>query len=445
MDTQTLAFVAERSMQCSRRGHPQCGDPRQCEASRYEAENALQQDQAASRFDAGALLVQRQESMPSASWSTSELLNYVQNALLSQPNICPARRSISITTALARLGERDFNPDWVLRTLLGEELCRHIIITCAVVWNRIRLGELDVRDVPELHGWLNHIEADAPSPYNPDTDLNRLITRSLGGATMEAGMAWIHSASASDIAAWRVVDYLESVPDESDMTTPGGPEAMRWAFERMTRTYPQDWSATSRDWELAYLDDPAGVARRSGFSLSILEERSTTLNQIKKASAAALLNDLGDVFPGVSRQRVIELVLRELESGRSNSARNIIAAAHAERPSDQSLMSAYAFCWLPVTPQRSRAMLEALTSTATMTPSIRLVNLVASHLVEGDARSAAALINTYECEGHDGSASAWLWEPHSLLERDPDNQPRIVHTPPDQWIAAVRLMGVIAG
>lgn len=388
--------------------------------------------------------MQRRESMPSAHWSTSELLNFVQNALTSQPNIQPARRSISITTALARLGERDFNPDWVLRTLLGEELCRHIIITCAVVWNRIRRGELTVMDVPELRGWLDHIETDAPTPYDPDADLNRLITRSLAGATMEAGKTWVLTASTSDIAAWRVADYLESVPDDSDMTTPGGPEAMRWAFERMTRTYPQDWSATSRDWELAYLDDPAGVARRSGFSLSILEERSTTLNQIKKASAAALLNDLGDVFPGVSRERVIELVLRELESGSIESARNIISAAHAERPSDTSLTSAYAFCWLPVAPQRSRVIFEDLDSTPTMSPSVRLVNLVASHLVEGDARSAAALIDMYEVEDLDGSASAWLWELDSLVGRAPDDQPRIVHTPPDQWIAAARLMSGVA-
>ena len=159
--------------------------------------------------------------------------------------------------------------------------------------------------------------------YDPEKDLGRVFVNSLSGKASAVGRTWIEEASISDIAAWRVDGYLVSPPALEDMAMPGGRAASRWVHDRLTRTYLSEWAPESWAWEAAYLEHPARVAQRAGVAPSILAERTSTPGQIMRASSRFILEDLGEVLPGVGQEEFVEIVAHHLEHGQHGEAQTL--------------------------------------------------------------------------------------------------------------------------
>lgn len=428
MTDQLYPLIQAFTTACAGSGHAVCQAPQTCERMAAESETLERTDRQSAGYDARLLAITRRRQLPDHSWKTSELVTRVEELLHSQPNLDGPFRTISITTGLARLGERGLSPDWLVRTHIGPSLIRRIVLAATSVWHEIHRGEMDRSQVPELHGWLDGVDIDAPKDYDPDRDRSRLITSSLAGATFERGSRWVKEASMSDIAAWRLTDYTCSPPELEDMALPGGRTATRWLYERITRTYHAEWSPESWAWEAAYIEHPTDVARRAGVGLPILEERVCTQSQLTRAASAYVLEDLGEILPGMSRNEFVELVAHHLESGHHADARALSEAALGARPGDDSVRSIFAFCWLPIDPRRSREIIAATRENRTMSNAVRHVNVASSYLAEDDADSAISAVRLLK-ESSDGTGdSAWLWDPRTLA-----SQPRVTFIAPSQW------------
>lgn len=412
---------------CTEAGHPLCQDPVACEHLAESADRTLNTEYRAAAFDARGAALARRGEMPDHSWSTTELLVQVEELLHAQPNIDGPFRTIAITTALARLGERGLVPDWLVRDRLGPGLVRRAIIASASVWHRIAIGHLDASEVPELHGWLAGIDSDAPEDY-AENDLDRLFVNSLSGATFKLGSRWIEEASISDIAAWRVDGYTSSPPAPEDMTLPGGRSASRWVHERLTRTYHSEWSPESWAWEAAYLEHPDRVAQRAGIDPSILAERDSTPGQIIRASSRFILEDLGDVLPGMGLTEFTEVVAHHLERGQHAEARALSQAAFRERSDSPPVRSVFAFCWLPMDPLQTREVIQDTPDNPAMSASVRCVNIAASYLAAGDSGTALAALRSLDATLDSAHSPAWLWDPSTLSTR-----PTVTYLAPLRW------------
>lgn len=413
---------------CADAGHIVCGNPSACEKFAGSASRRADAENRASSFDARRAALSRHDQMPDHSWSTTELLVRVEELLRAQPNIDKPFRTIAITTGLARLGERGLPVDWLVRDRIGPGLIRRAILASASVWHRVAVGDLDARDVPELSGWLAAIAEDAPLHYDPEKDLGRVFVNSLSGKASAVGRTWIEEASISDIAAWRVDGYLVSPPALEDMALPGGRAASRWVYDRLTRTYLSEWAPESWAWEAAHLEHPARVAQRAGVAPSILAERTSTPGQIMRASSRFILEDLGEVLPGVGQEEFVEIVAHHLERGQHGEAQTLAEAAFRERSDSPPVRSVFAFCWLPTTPARSREILRETAENSTMSSAVRCVNIAASHLAEGATQAALDALQPLKELSDVAGRSAWLWDPLTLRSR-----PHVTYLAPAQW------------
>lgn len=418
------------SAACADTGHAICRDPEACEDLAGYAERSTRFAQRSADYDARLLAIEGRGTIPDHTWKISALMARVEDLLHTQPNLDGPFRTVAITTCLARLGERGISPDWLVRSQVGPSLIRRIILAAASVWHDVHVGRLSRDQVPELRGWLAGVDMDAPAAYSPERDRARLITSCLAGETLERGARWIGEASMSDIAAWRIDDYTMSPPQLDDMSLPGGSAAARWLYERFMRTYHTEWSPESWVWEAAYLEHPESVAERAGIDLSILKERISTPAQLTKAASSYVLNGLGDILPGMGRNEFIELVVHHLEHDSHADARAISEAAFAAHPSDNTVRSVYAFCWLPMAPpQRCREILETTRENRTMSDAVRRANIVCTYLAEDDLTRAQREVLLLEDAARGVDQPAWLWDPRSLASR-----PRIIYSAPEEWV-----------
>lgn len=429
MPQQDLAILRAYTTACAETDHLVCQDPSACTQMAIELMETERTELLASAYDARRIALESRGQLPDPNWLTSELIVGIEDLLRSQPNIDGPFRSIAITTGLARLAERGLPPDWLVREQIGPSLIRRIILTATSVWHRIFTGELEREQVPELHGWLSSIDADAPDDYRAEHDHTRLIVKSLAGNTFERGSTWIKEASLSDIAAWRVHGYTCSPPEIDDMALPGGRAASHWIYERFSRTYHSDWSPESWAWEASLIEHPSATSNRAGIQLATLQERVTTNSQLTRAASAFVLEDLGEVLPGISRSELVELVAHHLDRGQHSEARALSLAAYSENPKDNDVRAIYAFSWLPLEPRRSREIISETGNTKNMSSAVRDINLATSFLIEGNldgARSTIAGISTI-ADGSD--VPAWLWDPKSLT-----SHPQVAFMSPTTWI-----------
>lgn len=404
-------------------------DPVSCTAMADEAHREAQAERSASTYDARRRALESHGALPDETWTCSALVMCVENLLQSQPNIDAPFRSVAITMALARLGERGIATDWLVREQMGPGLVRRIIVAATSVWHRIRLGEIDHHHVPELHGWLSRIDQDAPENYETGRDRARLIMSALTGTTYTRGAAWLMDASIADISARRLNDYTRSPPEPDDLALPGGSAATRWFYERITRTYLSEWSPESWVWEASYQKHPSQVARRAGIPLPALEERTTTPDQLSIAASVFVLEDLGTILPGMARNEFVELVAHHLDRGEHDDARALSEAAFGERPGDVDVRSVHAFCWLPLAPRRSREIIDSTRVSRTMATAVRSINRATSFLAEENEAAALAEIASLTPEADGFDDAAWLWDPQDFAAA-----PTVIFVSPGQWI-----------
>lgn len=150
MSDSYLATLERLADGCSSGGHLLCAHTLECRLALDEMVAAKNSREMAAKFDAGRERLSLQFEQPSETWSTSALLRTARDLLLTPPTSDPWWRSISITTSLARLGERGLSADAVVRTGLARDLVKLIVRDAAMFWAASVAEDIERVEVPDV-------------------------------------------------------------------------------------------------------------------------------------------------------------------------------------------------------------------------------------------------------------------------------------------------------
>lgn len=331
---------------------------------------------------------------------------------MAPPYSNPLRRAVTITMALARLGERGLPADAVMRTCLGPRLARHILVTASTLWcgekqSQVRRDRLQ----PEIIPWLELIDRTAKVPKG-EMGLAPVTAATLAGEPMAVAREWVDTAAVAHLVGWRLDGYLRVARGPDDCLLSGGRSATIWVFDRFTETFLDAWSPSSLDWELAYAQQPAGVAARIGLSQSMLSERPTSVGLVQEEVARRLVSPSARRSPDseASEYEVIEGLVALLHASEFEAARSVARQAYEESTSVFALKLAYAFCSLPLDPAGAREVLASLRPENEQQAALSAVNRATSHLFDGHLDQAAETIEEVNAELA-SLTEAWLWDP----------------------------------
>ena len=152
----TVAALERQAEWCGDNGHEPCNGSLLCERVASYQVGRASFDSRARSFDVGALAAEYAGREPSAAWPTTALLRVVHDGLERVPWSSGAfRRSVMITSALARLGERGIPADAIVRLCVGPLLARRITVHVVHALADLRRAEVAEEDLPwQLRGWL---------------------------------------------------------------------------------------------------------------------------------------------------------------------------------------------------------------------------------------------------------------------------------------------------
>jgi len=401
------------ALDCESEGHALCSGTLECQLLLQQHRAHLDRKAAAAQFDAGRERASIRGQQPAHTWSTSALLRTATELLLRPPVNDVLWRSIAITTALARLGERGLSADAVVRTCIGPILIRRILGDTGLFWSAHRNSDIPQDQIPEvLRPWCRIFDA--------EDSLTGLVQPLATHAAYVAAMSspgrlansWLQTASVAHIADWRIENYLEVRRVPSDLVLSGGTDATRWVYERLATTYLNEWHVESLSWELIFNRDAEGAALAAGVSESILSERVTTNDLVIDALRQKLTapQPFEELEPGLDANAAITSLGLMLEKGLIDGARSMARRLHEARPGDTFLAFAYAFCSIPTDPAGARNVLVGLDlGIALEMAALRAIDLATCALFEQDLLSArdAFGAGANPLPEH----TAWLWDP----------------------------------
>lgn len=418
---QEAIFAFEES--CHQSGHQLCNRSLSCRKALAALGEDQSAEQRAGRFDVGREVLVRQDKMPEHDWPTATLLGFVHRKILDPPNRRGHWRATAITTALARLAERGFPADCIVRTCIGPSLVRRILLTTSALWVATRSGEVPRDDLPELEAWF--ILFDAAFEESQETpSLTYVSTVAMSSSIRESADAWIADASITHILGWRRDNYLRVTPES--LTLQCGTSGTRWLYERSVLTYPEEWHPESLMWEGAYIADPASVAHSVGEPRAMLSERIVTLHSLLQAQLAAVSGRTEMVLGDMTGTEIYETVVSMLESRMFTAARNVARRAYQERPQDRRLKLIYAFCTIPFNSSEAKHLLLGLgDNPATAMPAT--IDLATIHVMQGRPAEAIRTLDPFANRFQD--EEAWLWDPMSL----PD-APTLMYGSTEDWL-----------
>lgn len=120
----TIAAMERMVADCEARNHEHCTQTGNCRTVLDHEQRVRESILATSRYDVRQVVDPFVGRLPGHGWPTAALMRVMRDAVTSPPWQAEARRTIVITMALARLGERGFPPDALVRSCLGHELRR---------------------------------------------------------------------------------------------------------------------------------------------------------------------------------------------------------------------------------------------------------------------------------------------------------------------------------
>lgn len=360
-------------------------------------------------------------AQPSHSWSTSQLMRCVKDLLLGFPDDDPYRRATFITTALARLGERGFSPDAVLRTGFGQLLVNRILFVYAQAYRNVSLGKWDLERVPR-NGWVKALQADQSLRKVDSSELARVLVLARRGNFDVVAKNWLKTASTSHLVGWKIDGYLISPPGESELILPLGHDATVWVCERFTNMYFDEWSVESLTWELAFIRSPKEISNRLGIELKYLLERRFSLNMVSGALAHRLSQPAQSWEKAAiaSRDQYYEDTLRAIENEEIEKAIEIARKGVWQSPLEPRLQSALAFCLIPFSPQESIQLSKSVLANLYLDDDDDLVNsinrLSAEIMIGNSADLEEAQRLSQIAEELNAGRKAWFWNPKSLTK-----------------------------
>lgn len=419
---------------CGDRGHELCGGTGACIEQLALLADATSAELESCTFDASRAALEKRLEQPSASWTTTALLRTVFDLILTPPTNNWLWRSITITTALARLGERGLSPDAVVRTGVGPDLTRRILLDTAAFWVAERDSALNRTDMPRpLQGWAALIDGD-PSLANRELSWEWFGHVVQTSAVAERAQNWLVTAAVGHLLGWQVDEYLQVSRGPDEMVFPGGKHATRWVCDRLIRTYLSEWHAASLQWELAYILSPLEIATSAGVNPAILAERTCTEEMVIQELCQRVRS------PGVRDSIQTELLAEDLipslglllQKGRCDVARAQARRAFEAYPNRVEFHMAYAFCTIPQNREEVRRLLEPLQVDDAALRVLVCANLATCALFDGDAAGALDLVA--EVTEPVGGSPMWLWDPARALRGEAE-----VHLETlDDWLVRLR-------
>lgn len=345
-------------------------------------------------FDAGQITAQHR-GMPQHSWHATALLNRVLEACTTSPWRGPQqrtkfRRDVAATMAAARLSERGFDIDVLVRRGLEQQFTMAVISEACVAAANLTRGDFVPTAPAELGRW---ILADLETDH---TEAQVLFDAALaGGADSRIVGKVSHFLQAgaerpAEILCWK----LGTTDDWLAMPTALPVHATsrdRWILDRFLQTYLDDWHADSLVLEYRWFRgdcgppvDPAAMGERR------LDEHQLA---VSVADRAALSEHKHDATPYIGLE---EDVIRLLVGGDVEQAILLLRGALHSNPESKRLQSNLAFCRIPNEPEEVLADLEAMTRTHP-DPLLATANATLANIAAGRVSQARRWLK--EAEG----------------------------------------------
>lgn len=414
LEQTSLRALHRYARQCRDTDHRDCDPPGICEQAWEAAAQKIDFDAAARQYDIGAQRRPPAVEQPAHTWSTVALFRVVVRQLFNERPWAQMafRRTVWLTSALAKLGERGIPPDAVIRTYFGTRICRAMTLEIVSAKMALLDGRVTIDQLPpQVRDWLPHLPA--------RQTFDELAIESLTGPFAEDMQQWIRHAALAHLLDWRHDAQLVDIAPE-DCAVPAGAEATRWLVDRFTRTALDDWFRSSLDWELAYRSDPLGTSRAVGVSPNVIAERpiseAMVINAIGRRIREPSSHD--EVFAGMSRVEVMDNIIGLSLRHERQAALALTRKALQVRPTDSDFGQAMAFLLIPVNTVVARhRLLELRVSRGDSDP---LINACLAICALREGGHADAVDGLKALAALDEAFSCWLWTPETLTSPEPE-------------------------
>ncbi|MGB7962628.1 MAG: hypothetical protein WCF12_06665 [Propionicimonas sp.] len=298
-------------------------------------------------------------------------------------------REIDATNALAYLGQRGFDSEWIVRFGLAQEIPTMLALWVIGWYSETSGTELRPHWVaPWLDAFEKHMgECDGGA------DIGQLLAAAHQTGYLEWIKRWLQQAPLRDIVSWTPTESITAGNDSDDGQA-------RWMIDRFTETYLRDWAETSLHHEYQYLrgrqDPPVSVGE--------MMRRQLTKSDVDRELARRAVEG--------SRSRLAEVksqAIGLLSAGRRREAAALFDAARILEPQDAEAHNNYGFCTTPDDPEVALGALVRAEELGITTKPLNLLNQSIALRLLG--RVADALTTAERAHDQLGGRSepAWLW------------------------------------
>jgi hypothetical protein len=359
-------------------------------------------------FDA-ARIVAEHDGMPSHAWPSTALLSVVLPACSSSPWRerewgSKFRRDVAATSAAARLAERGFDIDNLIRRGMERYFIVAVATEACIAASALSRDEY-VPEVPAMLGrWLQHeVESDSD-------DVDALFDAAMSGGSESPIVRRVShflqegASRPAEILCWAVGPAARW-----DATGHAAPLQAttrdQWILDRFLQTYLDDWDTASLHSEYRWLKGECAppVGGDSMAERVVDEDRLASVI----ADRAALSRHEHDASPYM----LLEVeVIRLLQEGLLENAVLMLKGALHSNPTSKRLLSHLAFCRIPREPDRAALDLEAVAQTS---PDrlLAAANVALAHTAAGRLEDAATWLREAESVTHLGLSSEYfLWD-----------------------------------
>ena len=399
---------------CEEGGHVMCNYDGSCEQALDNAIQRARFDLMARQFDLARLVIPPASEPPKHTWPTSVLFRVVKQTLIDEPAWSKSahRRTVWLTSALARLGERGIPADAVVRTYFGTRIRRQMVIEIVGAYTAVATGRVTFNEIPRtLRDWFPLV----PEGGNRD----ELLAHCLAGPLSDTIEDQIQHGAIVHVIGWRRhAERVEVAPE--DRVVEGGLDATRWLIDRFTRTALDEWFRSSLDWELANLSDSEATARTAGVPAVLVAERPVSESMVVEAIGRRTREpSLGDeVFGGMAPVELLDNVIALTLRDERSAALELIRKAVEVSPARLEFEQALAFLLIPDSPTEAERRLLSMRGRRGAPEELLTACLAICKLREGHVSEMLASVG--DLARSSDLRRYWLWTAESLAGAELD-------------------------
>jgi hypothetical protein len=349
----------------------------------------------------------RYSGEPGHDWHPAALLRVLAEACSTPPwqrsprFRSPLERSVHVGAAAARLGERGFSLDELLRCVFQPMIVGELLRFSL----RIAFDLAHPDEASSVPDFLTHLgedmrerAGDAHSGESFPAYLNRVAHEAPVRASGQRVAGWIRQAPLRDLLYWRL-------PSRSDWDAFPELEVgtqvceSRWLADRFLLTYLQDWHTASLHDEFRWKRGE----RRGRVPVELMELRSVPQERLNEEVATRAVD--GEAH---DPRALLTTAVEYLRVGNVDQAVALFQGALAVAPNSW-VRNCLAFCLVPADPAWAELMFRELLAEG-FDPALLRANLAATARVRGDVEAAHAHARDgLELIEGDPPRSAHLW------------------------------------